>query len=108
MGYYTSYSLLVNDPKGNDLDIINDLISDRGNSPYYSFDKFGNTIENQKWYDHEKDMIEFSKKYPEVIFTLRGEGEDSEDIWIKYFKNGKMQVCKAVITFDEYDELKLI
>lgn len=60
-----------------------------------------------KWYDHEKDMKTYSQKYPEVLFILSGEGEESGDIWRKYFKNGRVQTCKAKITFDEFDESKL-
>ena len=63
--------------------------------------------ESNRWYSYKKDMKEFSLKYPDVLFKLSGEGEDSEDIWIKYFKNGKMQECKAKITFDDFDESKL-
>jgi hypothetical protein len=60
-----------------------------------------------KWYDHESDMALFSKKYPESLFVLKGEGEESGDIWIKYFLNGKMQRAEAKITFEEFDESKL-
>jgi hypothetical protein len=60
-----------------------------------------------KWYDHESDMASFSKKYPESLFVLKGEGEESGDIWIKYFLNGKMQRAEAKITFEEFDESKL-
>lgn len=60
-----------------------------------------------KWYSHEQDMFKVSEKYPNAIFKLSGQGEDAEDIWVKYFKDGKMQTCKAKITFEEYDESKL-
>jgi hypothetical protein len=52
-------------------------------------------------------MRAFSKIYPNTLFKLKGEGEEAGDVWIKYFKNGKMQSCPAKITFEEYDENKL-
>ena len=60
-----------------------------------------------KWYEHETDVKSVSTEYPDVIFALIGDGEDSGDQWIKYFKNGKMQICRAKITFDDFDESKL-
>jgi hypothetical protein len=56
-----------------------------------------------KWYDHQKDMRSFSRKYPEVLFILSGEGEESGDMWRAYFKNGKMQFVKAKIVFDDFN-----
>lgn len=73
----------------------------------YAFDKYGEDSYECKWYDHEKDCIELSKVYPEILFTLSGEGEEAGDLWIKYFKNGKMQRAEAKITYDEFDENKL-
>lgn len=62
---------------------------------------------NCKWYEHEVDLKAFSKRFPEILFTLKGEGEESDDVWIKYFKNGKMQHVIARIVFDPFDEAKL-
>lgn len=72
-------------------------------------DKIGyNPFEDQtKWYEHEEVMKEISKEYPDVIIQLTGEGEESGDMWIKYFVNGKMQHCKAKIVFEEFDPKKL-
>jgi hypothetical protein len=61
-----------------------------------------------KWYDHHKEMVNVSETYPNVLFILNGEGEERGDLWTKYYKNGKCQECRAKITYDEFDESKLI
>lgn len=122
MGYETKYKLEVSgelsskkkiegeDENGNPAWILvtetidaRDLLEEvRANSGYQYL--FGESV---KWYDHEDQLRYISKKYPNLVFELNGEGEESGDIWIKYFKNGKMQHCEAKITFDPFDETKL-
>lgn len=61
----------------------------------------------EKWYEHEEDMAILSKKFPDVLFTLHGEGEDRDDMWDKHFRNGMMQECCADIVYPDFDETKL-
>lgn len=97
MGYYTRYELVQPDMS----DELEDAI-------HYRDLEYALIDENEaKWYDHESDMRELSRRFPNTLFELHGEGEDSGDIWVKYFKNGKMQSCEARIEFDPYDESKL-
>lgn len=96
MGYYTHYELTHNSKK--------EIISD--NNEYIEA-LLTDQLEECKWYEHEEEMREFSKKYPKVRFTLKGEGEESGDLWEKHFLNGKMQVCKAKITFERFSRKKL-
>lgn len=63
--------------------------------------------EHIKWYEHEKDMRWLSLKTPNIVWSLHGEGEETGDLWQKYFKNGKMQVAQARIEYDDYDEKEL-
>jgi len=63
--------------------------------------------DEEKWYSCEEDMKRYSKLYPEFIFKISGVGEEHDDLWEMYCKNGKLQFCPAHITFDEYDENKL-
>jgi len=67
----------------------------------------GDSLESRAWYEHENDMRQLSKRFPDMLFTLSGKGEENEDIWIKYFKAGRMQVSYATISLDKFDESKL-
>ena len=107
MGYYTRYTLLIQSNKLNSNEIITDLRS-RNEDAKDALDGYGNTNNTLKWYEHEEDMQKFSKKYPEALFVLYGEGEEAGDIWTKYFKDGKKHIAKAKIEIDEFDENKLI
>lgn len=104
MGYYTRYDLKVLPEADSHL-----IETFRGQNEYaqYSLLANGGTNDSAKWYDHEEELKEFSAKYPETLFILSGEGEESGDIWRKYFKAGKVQVERAEISIGEFDERKL-
>jgi hypothetical protein len=104
MGYYTKHTL---DIIGGHYDILNDIIESDMDT-FYGLDTDGSTLDSVKWYSHEEDMKRVSLKYPDLVFKLRGEGEEAGDMWIHYYKNGKVQKCEAKITFDEFDENKLL
>jgi len=96
MGYSTTYTLEILNVNDSNKDAIYDF-TDINEDASYAIDENGDTEESCKWYDHADDLKSFSKKYPDTIFKLSGEGEDSGDIWSKYFKNGKVQFEKAKI-----------
>ena len=102
MGYYTTYTLRTTRGCDNQEEIEEKLQEISGNSIKFGWD------DSYKWYTHEQDMKELSEIYTETTFILEGEGEESGDIWRKYFKNGKMQVCKAEIVFPAFNESKLV
>lgn len=112
MGYNTRYNLSWDVSKSTKTtwDEISKEIALRQKANqdfFYGVDENGGSTDTCKWYDHEEDVSTFSKIYPDVIFELSGEGKESGDIWKKYFKNGKIQICNAKIIFDEFDESKL-
>lgn len=122
MGYYTYYTFSVQENKYNDEDII-DYMYDKMKKDdwFYPFscsleDSLGlkgktdfglNPDQSCKWYEHDEEMTDLSRQFPENIFCLYGEGEETGDLWYTYYKNGKKQYCPARIEFDEYDETKL-
>lgn len=73
----------------------------------YGVNESGEGTGATKWYDHETDLRSMSKVFRNIVFTLYGEGEESGDIWSKYFMNGKMQEAKARIVIDDFDASKL-
>lgn len=73
----------------------------------YALTESGSTNNSSKWYEHKENLKEFSKKYPNWLFTLSGKGEESGDIWKAYFVNGKMQLAKARIVIDEFNPKEL-
>ena len=80
MGYYTVYSLTKIKGKSEDFDALNEDLRELG------IDLDSDC--NLKWYDHETDLENLTKKYPDLVVELEGDGEDVGDYWKKRFKNG--------------------
>ena len=107
MGYYTSYVLTVHDATPEESEEIKELVCDV-DRPWF-MERWDKDIYTSydTWYDYDEDMLALSKQYPTVLFELYGDGEETDDIWYTYYKNGLIQRCPAKITFDPYDEAKL-
>lgn len=97
MGYMTDYSIES---------ITQEQLEKLESISGHGFDT-SNELRDAKWYKHEINMRELSKAYPNTLFKLHGEGEEYPDLWDKYFKNGKMQECRAIIRYPAFDESKL-
>ena len=95
MGYYTNFDISSNKEE------ICDAIEDASGYNWYARQMEG------KWYEFEKDCRLVSEKFPDDVIKLEGVGEEQDDQWVAYFKNGKMQMCRAIITFEPFDENKL-
>lgn len=65
----------------------------------YALRSDGSRKNETKWYNHETDLLSLSVFFPDVLFTLRGEGEESGDLWVKYFLGGKVEESRTQITF---------
>lgn len=105
MGYNTRFNLTILEGDKT----VNEIMKENEDFDglHYAIDDNGESIETVKWYNHSEDMIKLSKKYPDIVFSLKGDGEEQGDSWYKYFKNGKVQECRAKITYDPYDEKEL-
>lgn len=104
MGCYTCHKIIV-DGKADEA-IIEELRHSCEQAEF-ALKPDGTCAQESKWYDADEHLKAFSLKHPEKVFCLHGEGEEPADIWNTYYKNGKMQHCPAIITFESYDENKL-
>lgn len=107
MGLNRDFSLNVlgNNFNKSNIEIIDELRNQYENAEH-AIDKFGGVNSCSNWYEYESDMRKFSMLYPTNIFELTINNM-VEDAIIVYFKNGKMQICEAVVTFEPFDENKL-
>lgn len=57
-----------------------------------------------KWYGHEDDMCKLSAMFPDLYFTLEGDGEESDDYWRKLFHNGEhLGTVDGAICYPDFD-----
>jgi hypothetical protein len=107
MGYATRYKLVARyagaaTPEA----AIANLVNENEEAGFCLLEN-GESGERGKWYEHEEDLRSHSSKFPHLLFTLNGEGEESGDIWVKYFQDGKMQTEKAELRLGEFHPEKL-
>jgi hypothetical protein len=118
MGYYTNYTLTINDV---DQDIVLDILShsipewvESGSktlAEILDIEPDDEILEktfivSAKWYDYEADLLFLSEAYPSAVFRLVGIGEDREDSWIAYYQNGK--TYNTTIEFVPFDPDALV
>jgi len=65
------------------------------------------TLDYSTWSTYHQDMIDITKTIPDVLVTLSGKGDDDDDLWKTYYLNGLYQEEFAVITYGDFDPLKL-
>src|SRR5690242_16095240 len=99
MGYYSRFELDTHD---------DNVCIDHEDEIGSFVDYIGIFEEDVKWYEWVNDMKKYSLQYPEIMFQVQRTGEENGDIEVGYFKNGKVQLTKAVFTFDPFDENKLV
>ena len=120
MGYYTYFTLdILNKnelPESIEFDVAIALSrldyfkwyndEEKQNELEQNLRKYSNPIdfvistESEKWYDHESDMMEIAKQFPNCKFALYGDGEDKDDFWIDYYYGDNFKHCRG---YREYD-----
>jgi hypothetical protein len=74
----------------------------------YAFDDEGMCDSDCSWWDAVDDLVEFSKKHPEEVFTMEIRLDGSVDDWEKFYvMNGKVQAVSPNITWPAFRYAKL-
>lgn len=118
MGYYTKYELTITgegerwvtgtDKEGNKIEVNIGFDYDEIERELVELSGYSSLFDDSvKWYDHDANMREISKRYPALLFTLEGVGEEAGDMWCKYYQAGKCQHELARIEFGKFDPAKL-
>lgn len=88
MGYYTYFSLSYHGSPEDEKSIQEFRVEDDDkefSNPWYIngiLDECADHDYNEyKWYDWEKDMKVLASRFPNVLFILDGDGEESDDRW---------------------------
>jgi hypothetical protein len=107
MGYYTRYELDILDIGEENLDLIRNAVVSEDYEMRAS-DLLDRQTDDLKWYQHDEEMRQFSKKFSTAVFTLSGFGEESGDVWVKYYHNGKLHDAETKIVHEQFDRKKLV
>lgn len=89
--------------------IIKELLN-KSEECAYLLDEFGRSNEPGSGHTINSDIKEFSKNHPELLFVLdidwdSGFGDPPSR---EYIKNGKRHSAKSIITFEKFNEAKLV
>lgn len=110
MGYQTDYNLSIVDQWTEHTDYeLTEMFREECDNASYALTIGGDTNNSSKWYSHQKDIEAFSLKHPDATFLLEGRGEDNDDVWRLYVRNGKSVRQTATLTFPpQSDALKAL
>jgi hypothetical protein len=82
MGYYTYFSLSYHGSQEDEEALQNFEPGDEFAFPEGIKELIDDSQDaNWKWYGWEKDMKLLASKFPNILFILNGDGEESDDLW---------------------------
>lgn len=101
MGYYTKYSLSLENDDDNSAQEYIDSLDSIINNIYMQ------GVQPYKWYEYRKDMLKLSRLFPNVTFILEGKGEEDGDLWKEYFKDNKniRHNCRITYPPNPFEEI---
>lgn len=105
MGYITQFELDVTGFSEDALAEFEEAADNHEETPcgiHYSDFVNGETI-SCKWYNSKEDMIDLSKKFPELLFSVDAAGEEPGDLWRAWARNGKYKRIEPEMVWPKID-----
>lgn len=108
MGYYTEYNVTITGAGNANraIKIAEDELK-LGRHDYQVFE--GGLITfycHGKWYGWREELTAVSAKFPNLLFEIEGDGEDSDDFWKARIKNGECEIVKGKIVYPGFQRIK--
>jgi len=106
MGYYTDYEITITgiDNANQALKIAKEYILDD-----FDVSDDGTVLSanfNTKWYMWKENSVALSLNYPRILIEIKGQGEESGDIWKARIRSGNFEIVQAKIVFDDFKVIK--
>lgn len=105
MGYYTKFVVETDSPTQEYTDqIIQEIAETGGFTEDYLRREY---CDSMKWYNYVEHVLKVSRNHRTTLIKVFGEGEESGDIWVHYFRNGLHTKKEANIIFPPLEEGEL-
>lgn len=91
MGYRTRFTISV-DPKEREPEVGTRLVVVSGYGTELSHINHGEEV---KWYDCDEHCEQVSREFPDVTIRVQGIGEEQGDVWVSFWRDGKVQHHRA-------------
>lgn len=112
MGYYSTYEVAAYNVTEDEAQAIANYLHDADDTlEYDEWDcshVWYRTNDLTKWYNHDEDMIELFKMYPNAIFVLCGDGEQYDDHWRSVYFNGHADTKFLPFVYPEPDNPDIV
>lgn len=61
----------------------------------------GSAFDEMQWYERIEDMTRISILYPNTLFVINGRGEDHDDVWKEYYRNGMVERVYPTLVYSD-------
>ena len=85
--------------------IVGDLVRTGADAGALAWQDWAAVLTGRKarpWHDHQADLARVSLRWPDVTFTLTGDGEGHRDRWREYYRNGLVQTVAGELRYPDY------